>query len=159
EEYHPAEYAALWGSDYGDNMLYYNCSEQIRPGKVVGDTEWTKKDWVRFIEAINIDLIGVEWDLSQATPRWTKRDLENLLRLRRWADECARLGPISYVYFNGESGEGIVRVSEAVAFGCSGSGAQDANIAAAMPNVTWLADDETIKKFLKSYGAWDDEEL
>lgn len=62
-------------------------------------------------------------------------------------------------YFDGESGRELVRMSLDTAMSCSGQGAQDANVAAAMDQVEWLADADTIRRSLKRLGAWDAEEL
>jgi len=160
---HPAEYAAQWGDGSSSNgSLFYNCSHQARPGVVIANPDWTPDDWRRFYKVAHDQAGHVRYMAQTAEGRertgWSLEDAGNLSLLATWAR--ARIGgPQRFTYCNGESGAEIVRLSEEVVAGCSGSGAQDANVAAAMPGVEWLADADTIRKHPKGYGSWDADEL
>jgi hypothetical protein len=158
-EYHPAEYAALWGS--GSHPLMYNCGESAGRGRTVANTEWTTGphgDWADFAREVSDLRAHVAANLGDG---WTLEDVECLGQLEDWADEHAEHGPLMYTYCDGESGRELVRMPESVAFGCSGSGSQDANVdqAIAGGSVEWLGSPDDMRRHLKGYGAWDADEL
>jgi hypothetical protein len=162
-EYHPAEYAAFWGDgSNADGCAYYNVSRQARPGVVIANPDLTPDDWRNFARIVRADLARVRSAIATEEGRtatgWSVEDSGNLSRLAEWADARAK-GPQMFTYMDGESGAELVRMSEATAYGCSGSGSQDANVAANMGAVEWLADAATIRKHLKGYGSWDADEL
>lgn len=160
---HPAEYAAQWGDgSNGDGCRYYNCSKQARPGVIIANPDWTREDWRAFARIVANEAGRVRFQAQTEEGRkatgWTLDDAGNLSRLAAWAR--ARVdGPQRFTHYNGESGAEIVRLTEAQVYACSGSGDQGGNVSETLPGVEWLADDETIRAFLKGYGAWDDEEL
>lgn len=43
--------------------------------------------------------------------------------------------------------------------GCGGSGAQDANVAAFRRDFEVVGDEDTCRRYLRGYGAWEDDEL
>jgi len=162
-EYHPAEYAAFWGDgSSGDGCAYYNVSRQARPGVVIANPDYKPDQWEAFARIVRADLARVREAITTEEGRtatgWDEEDARNLDRLAQWADARAQ-GPQRFTHYNGESGAEIVRLTEAQVYGCSGSGDQSANVSETLPGVEWLADDETIRAYLKGYGAWDAEEL
>jgi len=159
-EYHPADYAAMWGDDSSTvGRMCYNCGESAGPGRVVANTEWDAGEWADFarhLSDLRAEVANAVRISAGAEGSWTAEDVANLDRLAEWADANATQGLQTY------SNE-VVRLSEAVAFGCSGSGSQDANVASALggdaPGVEWLADADAIRDDLGEYGAWDADEL
>jgi hypothetical protein len=59
-------------------------------------------------------------------------------------------------YCDGESGHEIVKLTREQARVTDHPGDCLADIERIMPDVTWLADDERLRKMLQGYGAWDD---
>lgn len=64
--------------------------------------------------------------------------------------------PKLITYFNGESGEEIVKMTLDQAQQCSHQGDCEDDVKANLDKVTWLTDDKGLKRLLKQTGAWDD---
>lgn len=65
----------------------------------------------------------------------------------------------TYTWYDGESGNPIVRVKQHQADACDHQGACDDDVAAYVDRVEWIGDSDTIRAALKQYGAWEDDEL
>lgn len=62
-----------------------------------------------------------------------------------------------FTHYDGMSGIKTVRLTRAQALACSEPGRDaSAAIAATLPHVEFLADDQALRRFLSEYGAWDD---
>ena len=159
---HPAEYASLWGDGATrEGAMYYNCSDNIA-GRVIANPDWTAEDWREFAEIVHRQADEVRCAVDCGKPGdWTEEDVTNLDLLERWALDNASGGVVRFWGVEGESGAELFRASERVVFGFAGGGSKDAHADRFVdaPEVEWLADADTIRKALKSYGAWDAEEL
>lgn len=163
---HPAEYAQRWGDgSTADGVLFYNCSDSAH-GRTIARASWGRAQWVEFAAAVvrvrdRVRLV-IAAPCGPARNGWTRQDAQHLGQLFRWA-QARDQGPQCFTYYDGESGRPIVRMPERVVYECSGPGTADAAVAEALAGklgpVEWLADEATIRKCLRQWGAWDDEEL
>ena len=62
----------------------------------------------------------------------------------------------TFTYYDGLSGRAIVRLPADAVADCSHAGRCDDDVAAWVERVEWLADDNTLRRHLREYGAWDD---
>lgn len=64
-----------------------------------------------------------------------------------------------FTWYDGESGAEIVRISKKCASACAHPGPCDDDVAAWVDRAEWLASAGTIRRTLRRYGAWDEDEL
>lgn len=152
----PPAYAALWGDGRTrEGMLFYSCGKSLGRDVSIANPEWDADTWREFAAAVESQRAEVESNLGERTG-WKQTDVDGLAQLREWALARAK-GPQTYTYFS-RYGD-ILMITDAIAAECSGRGDQTENVNSNVGRVEWLANADAIRRTLREYGAWDDDEL
>lgn len=83
------EYAAQWGCGTADGVLFYNCSDADRYGRVVPNPNWEKPQWLAFQAAAARLHTRVAASVAAGETNWTTADVRNLEKLVKWAEYYA----------------------------------------------------------------------
>ena len=75
-------YAALWGSTFGDGPLFYNVSSGP-----INELGWTAEEWTEFAAAIGRQITAV----TLKPENFDKNDKAQLEKLQRWATRNAKV--------------------------------------------------------------------